>query len=85
VACGRRAPKRDLARFVARREDGAARLVRDDRARHPGRGAYVCRRSECFRRAVERRGFQRATRTGAALLIDPALAEGVANGNPERT
>jgi predicted RNA-binding protein YlxR (DUF448 family) len=70
---------------VARRDDGTARLVRDDRSRHPGRGAYVCRRAECFDRAVARRGFQRATRSGAALVIDPALAEGVAHGNRERT
>jgi hypothetical protein len=44
----------------------------------------VCRRRECFDRAVQRRGFQRATRVGA-LVIDPALAEGLADGNLERT
>lgn len=85
MACGRRAPKPELARFVAAQEDDTRRLVRDDRARRPGRGAYVCRRRECFDRAVARRGFQRATRAQGPLVIDPELADSVADGNLERT
>lgn len=85
MACGTRAPKSDLARFVAAQEDDTRRLVRDDRSRRPGRGAYVCRRRECFERAVARRGFQRATRAGGTLVIDPALVEAIGTGNPERT
>ncbi len=37
----------------------------------PGRGAYTCRRLECFRRAVERRGFARTLRT--AVSVEPGL------------
>ena len=70
---------------MAQTADGGPRLVRDDRSRHPGRGAYVCRGRTCFDRALARRGFQRATRAGGALVIDAALAAGVADGDPERT
>jgi len=37
----------------------------------PGRGAYTCRRLECFERAVERRGFARVLRQ--PLRVEPAL------------
>jgi predicted RNA-binding protein YlxR (DUF448 family) len=71
------APKRELARFVAVRDDTDERhLVRDDPARHPGRGLYVCRRRTCFDRAVARRAFVRAARLeGVHLQIDTTLAD----------
>ena len=70
VGCGRRAPQGDLRRLVAR--DGA--LV-PGHARRPGKGAYTCRRLQCYERAVERNAFARTlkapcddrTRTGPAL------------------
>jgi predicted RNA-binding protein YlxR (DUF448 family) len=75
LGCGRRAPKRDLARFVAAAAAGrAARaLHRDDGGRLGGRGLYVCPRRECFERAARRRAFQRGARLTGALEIDPAL------------
>jgi len=66
AGCGRRAPKGDLVRFVARDGD----LVPERRA--PGRGAYTCRRLVCFEQAVVRRGFARTLRQG--VRVDPALA-----------
>jgi uncharacterized protein len=69
IGCGRRAPKRELARFAAL--DGwlvaapAGRRVR-------GRGAYTCRRLVCFERAAARRAFARALRT--SLRVDPELS-----------
>jgi predicted RNA-binding protein YlxR (DUF448 family) len=54
--------------------------VRDDASRLAGRGLYVCPREECFRRAVERRAFQRGARLGgAALRIDPELSASLAS------
>jgi predicted RNA-binding protein YlxR (DUF448 family) len=65
AGCGRRAPQRELVRFVA--ADGE--LVAGPRA--PGRGAYTCRNLSCFRRAARSKGFARALRepvhVGAAL------------------
>jgi len=56
VGCGRRAPQRDLLRFVA--GDGVLAAGRD----RPGRGAYTCRSLACFERAAERGMFARVLR-----------------------
>jgi predicted RNA-binding protein YlxR (DUF448 family) len=56
AGCGRRAPQRELLRFVAR--DGVLVAGRDA----PGRGAYTCRSLACFERAAERGGFPRVLR-----------------------
>ncbi|MFN2627849.1 MAG: YlxR family protein [Gaiellaceae bacterium] len=66
IACGRRAPQRELVRFVAR--DGLLTPVRRD----AGRGAYTCRRLACFERAVARRAFSRTLR--AKVKVETALA-----------
>jgi len=76
VACGRRAPKAELARFVAAPVADGRALVRDDDGRLPGRGLYVCRSTACFDRAVARRAFRRAARLAdEPLAIDPALGD----------
>ncbi|MGD9694603.1 MAG: YlxR family protein [Thermoleophilia bacterium] len=77
LACGARSEKPALARFVAVPAEGAHELRRDDRALLGGRGLYVCRRRECFERAVARRGFHRGARLGGELTIDPALGAAV--------
>ena len=51
--------------------------MRDDAALLGGRGLYVCRRRECFERAVARRGFRRGARVEGELMIDPALGSQV--------
>jgi uncharacterized protein len=66
VGCGRKAPQRELFRFVAR--DGA--LAVDPRA--SGRGAYTCRRLACFERAAARRAFNRTLRR--TVRVEPELA-----------
>jgi uncharacterized protein len=65
AGCGRKAPKRELRRFVA--ADGA--LVAGERS--PGRGVYTCERLACFERAVSRRAFNRTLRR--TVRVDPAL------------
>ena len=66
VGCGRRAPQRELVRFVARSG------VLAQGAKEPGRGAYTCARLACFERAASRRAFARTLR--ANVRVDPALA-----------
>ncbi len=56
AGCGRRAPQGELLRFAVR--DG--RLVHG--RTEPGRGAYTCRRVDCFERAAGRGGFARVLR-----------------------
>ena len=66
VGCGRKAPQRELLRFVAR--DGE--LVYG--SKEPGRGAYTCRRLACFERAVAQRAFSRVLRR--TVHVSQALA-----------
>jgi uncharacterized protein len=73
AGCGRRAPQRELVRFVAR--DGE--LVAGPVA--PGRGAYTCRSGACFERARTRHGFAQALR--APVRVDAALAR-IYTGDP---
>jgi uncharacterized protein len=56
AGCGRRAPQRELLRFVAR--EGVLVAGRSE----PGRGVYTCRSLGCFERAAERGGFARFLR-----------------------
>jgi len=79
IGCGRRAPQRELLRFVAVGEYSPRTLVFDPAYRAPGRGAYVCAGTACFELAQSRRAFHRATRTqGAELLIGQGLATSLA-------
>jgi uncharacterized protein len=67
VGCGRKAPQRELLRFVA--ADGL--LEHDPTGRRPGRGAYTCPRLVCFERAVARRAFARTLRR--TVRVPPSL------------
>jgi predicted RNA-binding protein YlxR (DUF448 family) len=69
VGCGRKAPQRELLRFVA--ADG--QLEHDPAGRRPGRGAYTCARRVCFERAQSRRAFARTLRR--TVTIPSALNE----------
>ena len=64
AGCGRRAPKGELVRFVAR----AGELTQADNA--PGRGVYTCRRLQCFERALSRRAFARTLKLRVRVAGD---------------
>ena len=65
VGCGRKAPQRQLLRFVAEAGELKPGVGR------PGRGAYTCRRLACFERAASRRAFNRTLRQ--TVRVDPTL------------
>jgi len=65
AGCGRKAPQRELQRYVAR--EGL--LMPGEKL--PGRGVYTCRRLACFERALDRRAFNRTLRR--TVKVDPAL------------
>jgi len=67
AGCGRKAPKRELRRFVADRGGLVAA-----RPAQPGRGVYTCPRLQCFERAASRGAFSRSLRR--TVRIDPGLA-----------
>lgn len=60
IACGQSGDKRDFVRVV-RSPEGAVSL--DESGRAAGRGAYVCRKAQCFERACTKRMFDSKLRT----------------------
>ena len=57
VGCREMKPKRELVRVV-RSPEGEISL--DFRGKAPGRGAYVCRDSQCLKKAIRQRALERA-------------------------
>ena len=57
AGCRERAPKKQLIRVV-RTPDGS--LLLDAREKAPGRGAYICRKAECLKKARKSRALERA-------------------------
>ena len=57
VGCGEMKPKKELMRIL-RTESGD--FVVDAEGKKNGRGAYICRSVECFRKAVRSRGLERS-------------------------
>lgn len=59
IGCGEQREKKDLIRIV-RTPEGEIRL--DETGRMNGRGAYLCRDSECLNKAWKRRSLNKAFR-----------------------
>mgnify|MGYP002514591086 CR=1 FL=1 len=55
--CGEMKPKKDLVRVV-RSPEGEISL--DLTGKKNGRGSYVCKDAECFKKALKRKSFERA-------------------------
>ena len=66
MGCGRRAPQSELVRF------GAVGGELTPGRTLAGRGAYTCRRVECFEQACARRAFRRVLRLDTS--VEPGLA-----------
>ena len=60
VGCREMKPKKELLRVV-KPQEGEARIDRTGKA--PGRGAYVCDRLECLKKARKSRALERALDT----------------------
>lgn len=60
IACGQKAPKRELVRIV-RVPDGP--VIPDPTGRANGRGAYLCNRVGCWERGLTKRALERSFRT----------------------
>ncbi|MBO1902293.1 YlxR family protein [Leucobacter weissii] len=67
VACRRRAARDELLRVVL----SGHRLIPDDRAALPGRGAWVHPTPKCLKQAVSRGVFARALRASGRLDAGP--------------
>lgn len=56
AGCRERAPKKDLIRVVRTPEGG---LILDAKAKASGRGAYICRKAACLKKARKSRALER--------------------------
>ena len=59
AGCGEMKPKKELMRIL-KTETGE--FLVDADGKKNGRGAYICRSADCFRKAVRSRGFERSFR-----------------------
>ena len=60
LGCREMKPKRELIRVVRSPEGG---ISLDFRGKAPGRGAYLCPKPECLKRAIKSKAIERAFET----------------------
>lgn len=77
IGCREMKPKGELIRVV-RSPEGEISI--DDAGRKPGRGAYVCRSSDCLRRAQKSRALERAFSQKISDEVYDALVAAVEGG-----
>lgn len=80
VGCREMKPKRELLR-VAHTQDGSVTL--DFGGKAPGRGAYVCRSTDCLKKAIKSRALERAFSAEIPQSVYDSLIaelEGAENG-----
>ena len=74
VGCGRRGPQGDFLRLTLDSLQVPARVVVARGDERQGRGAYLCRRTACFDRALHKKAFQRSFRT-SVVVAEEEIAE----------
>lgn len=57
IGCREMKEKKELIRIVKNKEN---QVSFDETGKLPGRGAYVCKKQECFEKARKNKGFERA-------------------------
>ena len=82
ISCRQMKPKNELLRIVA----ADAGLVFDPTGRQPGRGAYVCKDSDCIKAAGEHnrlaKNLQRRFTAGELEDLLSCLTKAVADNDP---
>ena len=56
VGCGEMKEKKDMIRVIKSPE---GEILLDTTMKSNGRGAYICRSADCFKKAVKNRGLER--------------------------
>jgi predicted RNA-binding protein YlxR (DUF448 family) len=74
IGCGRRGPQSEFVRLTLDGDGEPALVMPAVGRRHPGRGAYLCRRQACLDRALQRKAFQRAFRASVAVDVQGIAA-----------
>ncbi len=57
IGCGEMKNKKELIRVIKTPEES---IIIDATGKKNGRGAYICKSSECLRKAVKSRGLERS-------------------------
>ena len=70
MACRTTGTKRGLVRLV-KSADGAVQV--DETGKKPGRGAYLCKRAECWQNALNGKVLQYALKTAISIEDKAAL------------
>jgi predicted RNA-binding protein YlxR (DUF448 family) len=60
VGCGEMKEKKDMIRVIKSPE---GEILLDATMKSNGRGAYICRSAECFKKAVKNRGLERSLKS----------------------
>ena len=81
TGCREKNPKRDMLRVV--KPPDSLTVVLDFKGKAPGRGAYVCRKPECLKRAVKSRALERALEVKISQDIYETLAEQMVKSETE--
>ena len=76
VGCREMKPKRELIRVV-RSPEGEVSM--DPVGKKPGRGAYVCRNTECLKRAIKQRQLERQLEVQLTAEVTEALQAAMEN------
>jgi len=72
LGCREMKPKRELIRAV-KSPEGVISL--DFKGKAPGRGAYVCRDTECLKKAIKSKALERAFETSIPEEVYAQLSE----------
>lgn len=76
VGCREPKEKGDLIRIVKNAQN---EISLDETGKKNGRGAYLCRNTECFRQAVKSRGLERSLKTAVPqeviTLLEKEMSE----------
>ncbi len=70
LGCREMKPKRELIRAV-RSPEGVVSL--DFKGKSPGRGAYVCKKTDCLKKAIKSKALSRALETAIPEEVIAAL------------
>lgn len=78
LGCQEMKPKKELIRVVKNKEN---EISVDFTGKKAGRGAYICKNIECFRKAKKAKRFERAFETSISEEIYNTLEKELEEGN----
>ena len=80
LGCGEQKPKREMVR-VLRTPDG--KIVLDGTGKQAGRGAYICPKSACLKKAVKGKRIEKSLETQVSEEVYAALERTLAEAECE--